>query len=183
MIRKRKKKEAWKLNFRQSKTLRTEGAKDNDVPLCMEFDLAELGGAEPLEAFEAVFAAADFEVAEAGEFGFGGGDDDFAADVVGDGVFAAEIGHQADSAHGKPGFQRAGFVVKAAVEDAAVVRALMAAGGVFFFKDANGGTGLADEQFTGDGETDDASADDKMVMFFQRQFLLGCDQTRRHGIS
>lgn len=37
------------------------------------FDFAELGGAEPLEAFEAVFADAGFEVAEAGEFGFGGG--------------------------------------------------------------------------------------------------------------
>lgn len=132
------------------------------------FDLVELGGAEPLEAFEAVFAASGFEVAEAGEFGFGGGDDDFTADVVGDGVLAGEFGHEPDSANGEAGFQRAGFVVKPAVEDAAVVRALVAAGGVFFFKDADGGTGFAEKQLTGDGETDDASADDKIVVIFQR---------------
>jgi hypothetical protein len=53
------------------------------------------------------------------------------------------------------------------VEDTAVVRALVAAGGAFFFKDANVCTGLADEQFTGDGEADDAAADDDGVVFFQ----------------
>lgn len=140
-----------------------EGGEAGSVGL----DLAELGGVEPLEAFEAVLLAADFEVTQALDFGFGGGDNDLAADVVGDGVLAAEIGHEPDSADGKAGFQRAGLVVEAAVEDTAVVRALVAAGGVFFFKDANGCTGLADEQFTGDGETHDASADDDKVVFFQ----------------
>jgi hypothetical protein len=111
--------------------------------------------------------AADFEVTQALDFGFGGGDNDLAADVVGDGVLAAEIGHEPDSADGKAGFQRAGLVVEAAVEDTAVVRALVAAGGVFFFKDANGCTGLADEQFTGCGQADDTAPDDDEVVFFQ----------------
>jgi hypothetical protein len=43
----------------------------------------------------------------------------------------------ANSADGEAGFQRAGLVVEAAVEDAAVVRALVAAGAILFFKDAN----------------------------------------------
>ena len=131
------------------------------------FDFAELGGVEPLEAFEAVLLAADFEVTQALEFGFVGSDDDLAADVVGDGVLAAEFGHEPDSADGEAGFQRAGFVVEAAVEDTAVVRALVAAGGVFFFKDANGCTGLADEQFTGCGQADDTATDDDEVVFFR----------------
>ncbi|MEN9468683.1 MAG: hypothetical protein RL630_416 [Verrucomicrobiota bacterium] len=69
------------------------------------FDLVELGGVEPLEGFEAVLLAADFEVTQALEFGFVGGDDDFAADLMGDGVLAAEIGHEPDSADGEAGLQ------------------------------------------------------------------------------
>jgi hypothetical protein len=53
------------------------------------------------------------------------------------------------------------------VEDAAVVRALVAAGAILFFKDANGCTGLADEQFTGCGQADDTAPDDDEVVFFQ----------------
>jgi para-nitrobenzyl esterase len=98
--------------------------------------LAELGGVEPLEAFEVVLLAAGFEVAEAGEFGFGGGDNDLAADLMGDGVLATEFGHEPDSADGEAGFQRSGLVIESAVEDTAVVRALVAAGAILFFKDA-----------------------------------------------
>ncbi len=101
------------------------------------FDFAELRGIEPLEAFEAVLLAARFQFAEAGNFGLIGGDDDFSTDFVGNPVFAAEIRHQTDSAHGEAGLQRAGLVVEAAVEDTAVVRALVATGAVFFFKDAD----------------------------------------------
>jgi hypothetical protein len=86
---------------------------------------------------------------------------------MGDGVLAAEVGHEPDSADGEAGFQRSGLVVEAAVEDAAVVRALVAAGAILFFKDANGCTGLADEQFTGCGQADDTAPDDDEVVFFQ----------------
>ncbi len=133
----------------------------------MGFDLADLGGVEPLEAFEAVLLAADFEVTQALDFGFCGGDNDLAADLMGDGVLATEFGHEPDSADGEAGFQRTGLVVEAAVEDAAVVRALVAAGAILFFKDANGCTGLADEQFTGCGQADDTAPDDDEVVFFQ----------------
>ncbi|MEN9468682.1 MAG: hypothetical protein RL630_415 [Verrucomicrobiota bacterium] len=53
------------------------------------------------------------------------------------------------------------------MEDAAVVRALVATGGVFFFKNANGGARFFQEQLAGDGETHDASADDDKIVFFQ----------------
>ena len=131
------------------------------------FDLAEPCGVEPLEAFEAVFAASGFEVAEAGDFGLVGGDDDLAADFMGDSVLAAEPGHKPNPAQGEPGLQRAWLVVEPAVEDAAVVRALMAAGAVFFFKDADRRAPLAKQQLAGDGEAYDAAADDEMVVVFQ----------------
>jgi len=143
----------------------------------MGFDFAELLSAKPLEAFEAVLGSTRFEFAKATDFGFVCGDDDFSADFVGDPVFAAEIRHQTDSAHGKAGLQRAGLVIEAAVEDTAVVRALVAAGAVFFFKDADRRSGFAEKQLAGDGEAYDAAPDDKMVMLFQ---IL---ETRSHSGS
>ena len=114
----------------------TEGSESGGVG----FDLSKLAGVEPLETFEAILLAASFEFMESLDFSFGGGDDDLTADLVGDRVLSAEVGHEADSADSKAGLQRTGFVIKAAVEDPAVVSALMAAWAVFFFKNANGGT-------------------------------------------
>jgi hypothetical protein len=142
-------------------------------------DLAELGGVEPLEAFEAVLLAADFEVTQALDFGFGGGDDDFSANLMGDGVLAAEVGHEPDSAHGEAGFQRAGFVVEAAVEDAAVVRALVAAGAILFFKNAYRSTRFFQEQLAGDGQTHDPPPDDDEVKGFQN--LIPCIASRENS--
>jgi hypothetical protein len=111
--------------------------------------------------------AADFEVTQALDFGFGGGDNDLAADLMGDGVLATEFGHEPDSADGEAGFQRSGLVIESAVEDTAVVRALVAARAILFFKDKNGGARFFQKQLAGDGETHDASADDDEVVFFQ----------------
>ena len=108
-------------------------------------DLAELDGVEPLKTFEAVLLAADFEVTQALDFGLIDGNNDLPADFMGDGVLAAEIGHEPDSADGKACFQRARLVVESTVEDTAVVRALVAAGTILFFKNANGGARRAKE--------------------------------------
>jgi len=43
----------------------------------------------------------------------------------------------------------------------------VAAGGIFFFKDADRRTRLAEEQLARDGKTNNSAADDKMVVFFQ----------------
>ena len=89
-------------------------------------DLAQFFGADEAEAGQAVGFAALAEVFEAREFVGVGGDDDFATDLVGDGVFAAELDHGRGARHAEAGFQRAGLVVDAGVDDAAVVSALVA---------------------------------------------------------
>ncbi len=71
----------------------------------MGFDFAESCGVEPLEAFETVLLAARFEVAKAGDFGFVRGNDDFPADFMSDAVFAAEIRHEPNPAHGEARLQ------------------------------------------------------------------------------
>ena len=107
------------------------------------FDLAESCGIQPLETFEAVLGSARFEFTEADDFGFVRGDNELSADFMGDSVFTAELGHEPNPAHGEAGFQGAGFVVEPAMEHAAVVRALVLARAVFFFKNANRRTRLA----------------------------------------
>jgi hypothetical protein len=103
----------------------------------MGFDFAELGGIEPLKAIEAVLGSSGFEFAEAGNFGVVRGDNDLSANFVADSLLAAELGHEPNPAHGQPGLQRPGLVVKPTMKDAAVVRALMSARAVFFFKNAD----------------------------------------------
>ncbi len=115
------------------------------------FDFAELGGIEPLKAFEAVLLTAFLKITKSMDFGVVRGDNDFSADFVCDSMLAAEVGHEPNPTNGESGFQRPGFVVEAAVEDATVVRALMAAGAILFFKDANGDPRLAEQQLAGDG--------------------------------
>ena len=53
------------------------------------------------------------------------------------------------------------------MKDAAVVRALVAAGAVFFFKDADRRARFAEQQLAGDCEAHNAPANDEMVLFFQ----------------
>ncbi len=47
------------------------------------------------------------------------------------------------------------------------MRALVAAGAVFFFKNADRSAGVAEEQLAGDGKPHDSAADDEMVTWFQ----------------
>ena len=133
-----------------------EGCEAADVGLDFEHFFA----LEEAEAGEAVGGAAFVEAVEAFEFGFVGGDDEFAADFVGDGVGLAEGDHFADAGDGEPGLEGAGLVVEAGVEDAAVVAGLVLAGAALFFEEGDGGAGTGEEEFVGGGETDDAAADD-----------------------
>jgi len=82
--------------------------------------------------------AAGFEFPQASDFGIVCGHDNFATDVMRDAVFAAKFRHLADAAHGHLGFERAGFVVESAMEDAAVVGALVFSRPVLFFEHADG---------------------------------------------
>ncbi len=128
------------------------------------FDLAELGALQPEEAFEPVLSAALVEVFEAGYFFLAGGDDEFAADVVGDVVFLAEGDHLADAGHGHARFERAGFVVETTVEASAIVAALVAADAGLFFEDGDGGIGERLLQAVSGAEADQAASDDDEAM-------------------
>ena len=68
-------------------------------------DLAEFVGADEAESGQAVGFPALAEVFEAGKFVGVGGDDDFAADVVRDGVFAGDPDHGRGAGHAEAGFQ------------------------------------------------------------------------------
>ena len=63
------------------------------------------------------------------------------------------------------------------MEHTTVVRALVLAGAVFFFKNANRCAWFAKQQLAGDSETHDSTADDEMVVLFQ---IL---EPRSHSVS
>ena len=53
------------------------------------------------------------------------------------------------------------------MKDATVVRALVAARAVFFFKNADRRLRLTEQQLAGDSQSHDPSADNEMVVLFQ----------------
>ena len=59
----------------------------------------------------------------------------FPADFMGDFVFPTELDHGRRSTHAQTRLHRAGLVVDAGVNDAAVVAALMPGNAVFFFEE------------------------------------------------
>jgi len=121
-------------------------------------------GSDEAEAGQAVSFSALAEVFEAGEFVRMGGDDDFATDLVGDVVFAAELYHGRGTGYAEAGFQRAGLVIDAGVDDAAVVSALVAGDAVFFFENEETEMGEAAGDLEGDGEAYRAATDDDYVV-------------------
>ena len=133
-----------------------EGAEPADVRL----DLAHGVAVEELEAGEAIGFAAGAEVVEAGGFRGGGGDDELATDLVRDGVPGAEGDHFAGSGDAHAGFEGAGFVVDAGVDDSTVVAGLMAGEAGFFFQDDDAGAGEGLGGLHGEGEADNSAADD-----------------------
>ena len=103
----------------------------------VRLNLAHLGTVYPAKSFETVGSAAIEQALQAGQFAFVGGDHEFAADVVGDGVFAAELHHLSDPGDSQPRFSGSGLVVQAAVQHAAIVTGLVAAHPVFLFEHAD----------------------------------------------
>ena len=112
---------------------------------------------------QAVLQTTLVETAEALQLGFIHGDDELAADFVGDAVVAAEGGHFLDAGDGEAGLQGAGLVIEAGVEDAAVVAGLVKANAGFFFENDNLTAGKTGGELEGGGQADDAAADDDEV--------------------
>jgi hypothetical protein len=122
-------------------------------------DFAELFGAEHAETFEAVLRSPVEEAGEAVDFFLCGGDDYFSADVVGDGMTPAEFDHLANASDCEAGSGGAGLVVETAVEDSAVVAALMLGYFRLFFQDGDLGVGEAFQEAVGGGEAYYAATD------------------------
>jgi hypothetical protein len=99
----------------------------------VRLDFAKLFLVEPFQTLETVCAAAAEKVTGAIGFEVIGGDDDFAALVVRDVMLAAEGQHLAEAGEGETRFERAGSVMQAGVEDAAIVRRLVLADVSLFF--------------------------------------------------
>ena len=89
-----------------------------------------------------------------------GGDDDFAAFVVSHSVLLGELADEVDAAAAQGGFEAAGFVVEASMDDSGVVTGLVGGRVVFFLEESDIGAVVAVEDFTGDGGSDDAGPDD-----------------------
>ena len=126
----------------------------------IRFTVFDFSLVEPAEAFEAVGGATIEELSEAGDFVLGDGDDEFAADLMGNVVLFAELNHSPDAIDGELGFERARLIVEAGVEDAAVVAALVLADLGFLLDDGDPGVGPAELGLVGGGQANDAAADD-----------------------
>ena len=91
----------------------------------MRLDRAQFVGADHLEVGDAVGFAAPLEVGQTVEFALVGGDDHFAAALRADAVLGAEGVHPLGALNGHARLGRAGAVVEAGVNHAAVVAALV----------------------------------------------------------
>ena len=74
-------------------------------------------------------------------------------------MLLAELAEQAPAAHAEPRLQAAGRVVQARVHDTAVVPALMRGDVVLLVEYGHRKPGVAERQFPGHREPDDAAAD------------------------
>src|SRR5580704_9265468 len=100
----------------------------------VRLELQQFFALQHSQAGDSVGLAALHEGLQAGDLGVADGDDDFAGDLVGKVMFAAESHHGGCAFYAQLGFQRSGFVVNTGVDDATVVAALVAGDAVLFLK-------------------------------------------------
>jgi hypothetical protein len=135
----------------------------------VRLDLAQLRPGEPAQAGHPVGGAAALELVEAGELLLVEGDDELAVAAGGDPADVAVLVQPAGAVDAQAGLERAGLVVDARVDDAAVVARLVEADDVLALEHAEGAAGMAPEQLAGDGQADDARADDDEVASLGRR--------------
>jgi hypothetical protein len=120
---------------------------------------------DELEAFHSVRVAARLQRHERRHFRLVCGDDDFSAAEVGDTVHGAKLVHHAAALHRQARLERAGGIVDARVDDAAIVGARVEARTRMSFNHADGKTAACDGG--GGGESGDAGADHGHIDPFQ----------------
>ena len=97
------------------------------------------------------------------------GDNDLAANLVPDALFAAKLHHGRRAGDAQLRLQRSWFVVDAGMNDGAVVAALMPAHAIFLFQQQQAEPGKAPRDLQRDGKANNASThDDDVVAVFDR---------------
>ena len=129
----------------------------------VRLDLAEALRADQFQTRHAVRDAALVEILEARQFVLLGRDDHLADHVVGDAVLLAEVDQLLLAGHAEARFQRAGRVVDAGVQDAAVMAGLMLADLALFLQQHQPQARPAVQQFQRRRQPDDPAADDRDV--------------------
>ena len=127
----------------------------------VRFDLPHLFGLEQRQPLQAVLLSALVQGAQPRRLGLIHGHDQLAADFVRDVVFAAERDHFLDARHRQPRLDRAGLVIQAAVQDPAVMAALVSAYAFLFFQDGDLRTGQTPAQLESCRQTNDAAANNE----------------------
>ncbi len=102
---------------------------------------------------------------EARNFFLIGSDDQLAAFLEGNAVVAAEALHRSSAGDAVARLQRAGAVIEAGVNDAAVVAGLVGGDAVFFFDDGDVHVREAASDFERGSQSYDACANDEQVDF------------------
>jgi len=127
-------------------------------------DLAQSGSIEHAQSWNAVGDTAPIEFFEAGEFGFFGGDDDLAADLVRNRVLTAESDHGLCARYGEASLHGAGLVIEAGVDDAAVMAGLMCGHRGFLIEYQNPVGRETASEFQSGGEPDYTGSDDDNII-------------------
>ena len=117
-------------------------------------------GVEATEADKAVVSSPFPERVEASHLGGVGGNNDLSADLVTDAMLLAELDHLPQPADAQRCLLGAGLVVKAAVEDAAVVGRLLRGDLGVFFQQRHLVAAPRLEEPPGGGQADEPAADD-----------------------
>lgn len=126
------------------------------------FNFANLLGGEARDV-EAVLESALVEIFKEREFGLVASDDHFAADVILESVLATELDHGLAAGFGEPGFETAGLVVDARVDDAGVATGLVLSQLLLFFEQEDFDAGLRAREGIRSREADNSAADDGAI--------------------
>ena len=126
----------------------------------VRFDAKQAIAVEQGDVGDAVGQGTVMDGVKAFDFCVVGGDDDFAAFVEGDVMFGSEVGQEGDASAAEGGFQAAGFVVEAGVDDTGVVAGLVGGRVVFLLEEGDIGGVVAVEDFACHCGADDSCSDD-----------------------
>ena len=126
----------------------------------VRLDLPQPFRADHREIRNAIGCAAPLEFFERGQFLFARGDHHLPAKLVREAMLPAEGHHRRGALDAGPGLERAGLVVNAGMDHAAVVAGLVRGDAVLFLQDQDSLAGESPRGFQGARQADDSATDD-----------------------